>query len=555
MVLHLLRDAEAKRLRRDVFFNGQLKAQQDINRYIAKSGNVSSYQDLLGYLPANSADWPKNVTWQDDPATSTESAGDSAQDSDANIDGHPSAREPGAGMTVASRIPDAMVLEANTSSNIPMEMREDNMDHAHASALCSTYDNQTSWSILKNPSSGLEGMYDLTYLHGNDMLPQTWMPSWDPFEGVVNVVKDFSQPVPYFNTPDICANMLISSTPFQMEPPSEQSTETGTEQANVEDVVEAILKDKAGEGSGPARKFAREAIKCCIYEGQANVAGHDRSRAAAISAFQDLASSRVAYQETVTVLNVVSFVLEIYGAQVVKLQLLQQLQRDLKIQDKRKAFVLDQTIAFIIQTCDWDEHAANNMLSVTKEVWETAVESAGTNSWLAMSAQYNMAWVQLEAGKLEEALSVLSNGRARCETVFGLYSFQTLSWLATQARALFRSGHYASAEAVMTESVSPRTRKAFSENHAVYWEFQYRIGLFMFQLAAKSVQPASTTDYWLRGEDIVRSVLLWRARNLGVDNPRTMHTLKYLQRYLEQQGKKQDAKNLYEWLQAQIKAT
>lgn len=125
-----------------------------------------------------------------------------------------------------------------------------------------------------------------------------------------------------------------------------------------------------------------------------------------------------------------------------------------------------------------------------------------------------------------------------------------MTWIATQARAHYKNGEPQFALSLMEEVVQTRAKCAFHEDHPIYWEVTYRIGLFLFAFAKANRLPDRTEDCWRKGEMIVRDALVWRARRLGPDNPQTSKAYKLLKQYLAMQGKSRDAKGLLSWYRA-----
>ena len=278
----------------------------------------------------------------------------------------------------------------------------------------------------------------------------------------------------------------------------------------------------------------------------------------AVLAFQTIMDGPLStYTWSLALLNQLSFLLESYGQsgksqRNVKFVILQTLLNELKFTHEPKWSVLRQTLAFLLDTANWDDAKAQAAVSETLQIYDAAKEHAGWESPLALAAQYNVGWVLLEAKRYAEALSVLNENRARCESTFGTRSLEAITWAATLARALFRSNHTESAIDLMEETVLARTEKLYNTDHPLYWEVQCRVGMFLLLIADSGTRPQESPEKWFRGEQLLRKTLVWRGCNLGRPNPKTTHTFLTLRKYLGKQGKTNEAANLDEWLTTHI---
>ncbi|KAH0831749.1 hypothetical protein AYO21_06272 [Fonsecaea monophora] len=176
----------------------------------------------------------------------------------------------------------------------------------------------------------------------------------------------------------------------------------------------------------------------------------------------------------------------------------------------------------------------------------------------ALTARYNLAWAMLENELKREARAPENFEPARRELLdlthqweqFGDDRIETIMAAATLARATFYCGDAEGAEAIIVQSVLPRVRKNFPEQHAYSWEAKHRHAFFLFQLAKKET-GARRSDHLQLGEQLLREVVRNRHRILGESNPKSTHSFQLLRDILKAQGRILEADTLSDWCEQQ----
>ncbi|OAP59800.1 hypothetical protein AYL99_04802 [Fonsecaea erecta] len=176
----------------------------------------------------------------------------------------------------------------------------------------------------------------------------------------------------------------------------------------------------------------------------------------------------------------------------------------------------------------------------------------------ALTARYNLAWAMLENELKKEVRAPENFEPARRELLdltrqweqFGDDRIETIMAAATLARATFYCGDAEGAEAIIVQSVLPRVRKNFPEQHAYSWEAKHRHAFFLFQLAKKETGAKKSIHLQL-GEQLLREVVRHRHRILGESNPKSTHSFQLLRDILKAQGRIFEADTLSEWCERQ----
>ena len=564
-----------------------MKTLEDIKSYIKKSPRVANEQELLKHLP-EPAQWPQSVT----SSTQATSVANLSSPKSATIVPSPAYQ---LGYSTDGHLfnPSARTGLRNADSDEPVQDTHDSSfePRIHPEAHLSISSRYTGPYIVdpsanmtrqdeKQPlrfsqeSQGTSGWHGFQY-HTTDVVPQlhTYNSQEQYFDaqvsGGLNNRQTFEIPWEDHQTafdaiyepfeaqgqdlslhPNFLGDfhLAASVTPRQLPPGSDTDLEV---QTRFQEYVAKLLSTGQDLRNQPAKSFFKSCCEAMIFHGQDQRESCSQAVEAASVSFQRLIADHASYRMSLPVLNMMSFVFEAYGQKLMKKRILQRLQQATQEMDELKRIVVLGSIDFLLDTADWSSDKAATKLAKTSQVYTYAVETAGQSSQLAISARYNHAWTLLEAGKPDQALSILNGERSKCETAFGIHSLQTITWIATQARAHLKNGEPLSAEAVMTESALTRAEKAFSQDHPIYWEVMYRIGLFLLNFASNNSLPDRTEFCWVKGEEMVRQTLVWRAQWLGPENPRTATAYKDLKFYLEKQGKNQDATALYSWYRAE----
>ncbi|OQV01541.1 Clr5 domain-containing protein [Cladophialophora immunda] len=176
----------------------------------------------------------------------------------------------------------------------------------------------------------------------------------------------------------------------------------------------------------------------------------------------------------------------------------------------------------------------------------------------ALTARYNLAWAMLENELKKEVWPPENFEAARRELLdltrqweqYGDDRIETIMAAATLARATFYCGDAEGAEAIIVQSVLPRVRKNFPDQHAYSWEAKHRHAFFLFQLAKKETGARKRSHLQL-GEQLLREVVRNRHRILGESNPKSTHSFRLLRDILKAQDKMLEADTLSEWCEQQ----
>ncbi|EXJ54912.1 uncharacterized protein A1O5_12823 [Cladophialophora psammophila CBS 110553] len=178
----------------------------------------------------------------------------------------------------------------------------------------------------------------------------------------------------------------------------------------------------------------------------------------------------------------------------------------------------------------------------------------------ALTARYNLAWAMLENELKKEVRAPENFEPARRELLdlthqweqhFGDDRIETIMAAATLARATFYCGDAEGAENIIVQSVLPRVRKNFPEQHPYSWEAKHRHAFFLFQLAKKETGTRKSS-HLLLGEQLLREVVRNRHRILGESNPKSTYSFQLLRDILKAQGRMLEADTLSEWCERQL---
>ena len=512
--------------------------------YIKKGDKVKSEHELLQNLPPQ-AEWPPSVRWNDHLSANTVQATTVGRHDDDHV-GH---TQPGRlQLTAQQPAPDTfdegfeppwVVLPQNPDPATLAYHPDDSFDTLPGSddELHFNADEFTAYNFTENSAVGMEGA-----AFGALQQQPPYVP---PASANVEEMRDL--------------NRLMSVTPVVSA--YQRSSDEEQWERDLSDLVQRMLGSRHGLEDSPDLAFLWPCCAACIYVGQESNEARDALKIAnlrheamelASTTFQGIVRSQTRDSSSLTMLNFMRVLLDAYGHCDLAGDILRRIRAGLGESISRRDNVIMGTIDFMIDTTDWSDQKAHEWLDRIDRIHKDAVETAGIESELAISTLYNKAWVLLEADHSQEAFDILNGKRTICESVYGLYSLQTISWVSSLARAQLYTKQEISAEATMDEVVSARVEKAFSKEHPLYWLTKYRQGLFILRFAYKNTQPQRRQKCWEDGENILRQVLLWRARILGNNNPQTAEVSKWLVYYLKKQGKNEDAATLFQWCQTEL---
>lgn len=538
-----------------MFHNGHERFIRHIHQYIKKSQFFSNEEDLLCHLPERES-WPSSVTWVDDsvalspiPPPLEHSSGIFGSPNGAfgpysfgfgdflpgpvNTFGVPGFDFYGHHNQIMDQInrptrvqPHRMVRESSRRTGPVEQLQQEGLPGEFGE---------------EPPSPESVGEQSAADIQASSM------PSWhDANEQFASLYGAFDPSTSTQQAPDnllTAINRAASVTPATSTYGT--SPNEGDRQTMLARNIDQMLGNAENLRDKPAKLFMRYCCEAMIHYGQGDEPSCIEAIKRATAPFQTLSTtSKDYYEMTIPTLNNMGVLLQAYGHKFVKRSILQSLKPIAERADSQRRPVLLGSIDFFLDTVDWNkDKIAGNKETISK-IYHAVLQTTDVDSPLAIAARYNEAWVLLEARETARALSILQTEKNRCETVYGIYALQTITWNATQARAHEEAGEAVCAEALMNEVVLTRVEKAFSHDHPIYWEIKYRIGLFLLIFAKKNRLPARTTECWVKGEALLHETLVWRARELGTQNPQTVHAYTMLKKYLVLQNKTRAAADL-----------
>ena len=544
IIVQLYRDAEAAGVPGQVLFNGQPKSRESITTYIKKQKkdeSMTTEEDLLEHLPER-CDWPDSVTWDDEGVASVP-----RQQSHTNgVPHQPEAR-------LAEPLPPRLVPDATYSAQWWWASHPNEMD-----LPVYEYNNGAFDTI---PVPGDDNMLFVNYIEPNHLDRNFHTNPVEPVFENYYPQGSYVQQDPIVQAEALVKlGSFMSSTPvaFRFQGPFDQLNWA----QQLAKFIDDMLKSSTEAGNTPSSRFTRHCCEAAIFGGQEEdengdqlpefVRRREQAIEAAAQAFQDTLSHE--YGQSLNVLNFMRIMLEAFGHGQLAQTIMERLRQTVKPATTHSQSLVAETIEFwiAVSPATWSDEIAEAWVPKLRRVHKACRESATRESQLAIAAEYNLAWALLEANDTETALAILNNGKRFCERAFGRYHLQTISWLTTLARAHLYNQEDDSAEAILDENVSFRVRKAYSEEHPLFWSTRCRQAMYKLRMADKNTQPQRQAELWTTGTQLLREVLLGRARVLGINNPQTRKVFKDLKDYLIMQGKEEEAEDLRNWCMQNI---
>ena len=352
-------------------------------------------------------------------------------------------------------------------------------------------------------------------------------------------------------------NPRLSVTPA-IEDPCQASQERSSNQQAETLVRRALgsnqeLKDACS--SGCIKAFLEDCCEAMFHHNRQDEQACSTCIDAAVQSYNHIIERH--FEWTLTTLNNMLFLLQLYGQKLLAEDILTSIYAWITMQGSE--YAIARTIAFKKDMPKPTEQP-NFDLDMLRSVCDEFAGPSTAESPLLLTAKFNLAWASLEmattikdAQQRGQALQVprdiLEGIRSACERVFGPFQMQTITCMATLARVYLNTNQGIMAELLIND-VTRRVEGSFSRTHPLYWELKNRQALFTMKLAEMDVRPDRTNEYWERGENLLRDVLVWRASDsgLGMSNPQTARTIEVLKHWLKQQGKMMEAENVSGWL-------
>ncbi|KPI42267.1 uncharacterized protein AB675_9683 [Cyphellophora attinorum] len=566
----LLDEAEQRQIERQVFYNGKPKTRKDVQRYICKTTGISTPAELRQSLPPNRADWPKSVDWQDLPHSQPPSTNIFAPDQrggpggffSENLSGNAQPSRPPAvsqATYLASSVASHISLGPFASSDFNTTFEPTDFTYS-SMQIKGSADDASGWSGRYDESNSIRNLHTeaSTQALATPVLAEQEDQDSQGFTAVLNLrggafdqlYGDMDSPGPAAaesstRSPLSVLHGLVSATPIAL-----------SASITLAHALHQVLGRHGGLESSSAETFIRSCFEACVHYGQGAVKDAEHALDCGVVAFQTLMDGPPpgSFTKSISTLNRVSFLLEVYGHRPLKATVFQHLELRLIGSSKPQWTALQKTLGFLFDTTSWDQAKARDNVAKLSEACDMARLAAGNKySPFALAARYNLAWTLLEAGQHERALEMLNSEKSKCEECFGPYALDTITWTATLARAHAAFGELETAVLLMEEVVLVRTEKAYSKEHPLYWEVRYRVGLFLLHIAEEGKRQRQTPETWAIGEELVKEALLWRGVHLGTGNPQFTNAFQLLKRYLRVQRKQHEASDIWTWYADAIK--
>ena len=448
-------------------------------------------------------------------------------------------------------------VDTTSQTSVNSYQHSPNWDVIHHS----DYAGMDASPLLSAAASALDG--DLAMRNYEDLSPAAKLPElhanaqYNPpvvlneehlgLGNAFNLVQPFLHPSPDHYTPPTSPyfHSLLSATPNQRL----LDSTTGHLSWELSHVLRKMLEDNSKcEEFSQNREAASCFINCihgCILRNQSQLIEAQGRFAAAAADFQKIFVQQ--RQNSLTVVVSILALLESYGQRMAAREILMQFYQTLQ-QDFGEVKPFADTLLFIYQTQvpEYGSKGTYNTQNL-EAVHEQFRATYGKNSRLTLNAQYNIAWAHLEHGHYKTARDLLLQLKPLCEDTFGPHHLQSIMVTATLARAHLYNDEHGPAQMLIKETVVCRVKEIFSESHPYYWEAVFRQAVFMKMRSSKEQNPAIRQSLMQQSEALLRKVLKWRVTILGSANPRTNSTFRVLKGLLEDEGKSDEANNLYFW--------
>jgi hypothetical protein len=292
--------------------------------------------------------------------------------------------------------------------------------------------------------------------------------------------------------------------------------------------VESIGRDD--DARARVAVFLRHCCAAIIYYGQQEQRyQHDRwlSISRAVNVFSEIMCKHP--WDTLTTLNHMRCLLGQYGHKVVVQDILKQIDHAVSTfreQDQQSMFAsVIQTVLNFMMVIPAVGNKPNYNIDDLRQMEERAWLCFEGREEFGLSATYMHAWALLEMKRNALALRKLSEFRPACEEVFGYGQCQTISWIATLARAHAYVGQNKMA-ANTYRDVAGRIAYYFDEWHPQFWDSRYRQACFDMRVINDFEDQHAQRQGWLHVAQTLRNTLLNKAQLLGRPNPETLQNLK-----------------------------
>ena len=545
-ILRLHLDAESRDIQLQIFFFNKNKTLADIRTYIKKSNAVSNDGDLLKHLsgelppyigigspcrlPCPTAPTPKSFANVMNTITDSNFRPSLLPVPGANRDSFGSQQtgspwsfvEPD---TRSSKVPSPSWVGLST----PLDEGVEN----------ELFDDSSHESLLLESLDNLGPKYKSLALDASRISPASFLAVTQPFVSPDMQITEF--------TCNVSFHGLLSASPIQaVGLPGVDETQGDVVTDPIRSILGNFWNCEQFNIFNECSWFLVSCIQGCIYRGQKQYGNADRRFADAIGSFEVAITQR--REECLTLLTVLVALFESYGHRDVVKSILEGVHR---VMSGRlgNADPMTRTVSFMryTQSLEPGESGVYDINELV-EIYNSLFCEHGAHSWLTLTAQYNVAWTQLENRNFMAARLILTELKPLCETAFGPLHLQSIICCATLARAQFRNGELQPAETLLEEAVVGRIKKVFTVSHPYYWEAQHRRGVFLIALS-NSFDHLHKKYKSLRqtAEELLREVLLWRFTILGTANPRTTNTFHVLEGLLKSEGRHADAQALFYW--------
>lgn len=521
-ILQLYNEAESS-VQRQVFFHGQYKSKGSVLKYVRKSKKLSSLDDLLSQTPV-SKERPSYITYHDSPRPSpTFSLPQQKPQSDESVDV--------VNETEGYSIIGSVHKDESTSKPVDNAAQDiENEESASEADNLAIFGDEEG--VPEQHITSIDG-FD-TFFLGVDVPDISFSSLNTESDVLLNPIATVSEgkSVPADGTAHgSFLTPMMSVTPWEIN---------GLQNDIAAEIENAEINKMLGLNQGVQNLNASQLIKEFLWHACKSLIYYSWPSPSPLGqALQDARSSfdrimQYQPQWTLTAMNNVHFLMDLYGHRELAHQILQSIGAAVASHWPSENYI-SQTADFMVSIRAPTEQSSIYDLQTLSDIYDWGRRTAGPDSPLTLTAQYNLAWATLEqslkpeneaqkAEMLDQARELLESMTERCNNVFGKHQIQSINCIATLARVHLMSGQIIAAEYVIDNDMVPTVKASFAMEHPFYWESNFRQAVYKLKIAKSTVRLGRQEEYWQHGMDLLLSVLRWRRKELGRNNPHTTRT-------------------------------
>jgi hypothetical protein len=331
---------------------------------------------------------------------------------------------------------------------------------------------------------------------------------------------------------------LLGLTDSSLHPQHHMSNEATEIQQHNPDYVDngspdyAQVESYAFQPVGWPAHFLSWSIVACLRTNEGRVHDAESAMKEASKCFERMVATR--HERCLTSLNHILALFEAHGKRNIAIELLGKLSvamRSLKDMPEKQSVKL--TIRFKMDVMTGVEIERMSDPAVLRHIHYSFERSWGRYSPSTLACLCNLGWRlagDKDAGRITEALDVISKARESLERVLGHDDPQTITCLAMLARVLFNLERYPEGLEMMGIAMD-RINTRFTDCHPYRLSALRRFSLFMQNVHRVDAEP------------ILREVASKRLRVLGPDCELTQGSMKELRDFLIKQNRHEDAED------------